>query len=151
MKNKNRSVRFAFVSSFFLFFFFTATAQTIIHGTVRSSTGELLQGITVNVKGTGKSTVTNQNGQFSIDAPSGSTLVISSVGYVTKEVSANGDNLEVQLQVGNQEMQQVVVIGYQTVRRRDLTGATGLVNASDITKNSSSTVAEAMQGLAAGV
>src|SRR5690242_15342074 len=114
MKNKKRSVRFAFVSSLFLFFVLTATAQHIVRGTVRSSTGELLQGITVNVKGTGKSTVTNQNGEFSIDAPSGSTLVISSVGYVSKEVNVSGDNVDVQLQVGNQEMQQVVVIGYQT-------------------------------------
>jgi len=151
MKNKKRAVSFLFAITL-LFIVSNAFAQHIIRGTLRSSTGEVLPGITVNVKGTSKSTVTNQSGQFSIDAPLGSTLVFSSVGFQNKEVNVtNDDALDVQMQVGNQEMQQVVVIGYQTVRRRDLTGATSVINASDITKYSANTVAEAMQGLAAGV
>jgi TonB-linked SusC/RagA family outer membrane protein len=127
-------------------------AQQVIRGTLRSPSGEPLVGATVNVKGTKTTVVTDDNGQFSINAPVGSRLVISYIGYNTQEVTVTDTNpLTVQLQASSQDMQQVVVIGYQTVRRRDLTGATSVVNVADLNKNTASTVAEAMQGLAAGV
>ncbi len=131
---------------------FSVMAQQAVSGTLRSGTGEPLAGATVSVKGTATSVTTNAAGQFTINAPAGSTLVVSYVGYTTQEVSVSGQGpLNLQLQPANQELQQVVVIGYQTVRRRDLTGAVGVINPAAANRNVANTVAEAIQGLTPGV
>jgi TonB-linked SusC/RagA family outer membrane protein len=127
-------------------------AQQPVRGTLRSSTGEPLAGATITIKGTGNSVTTDANGQFTINAPVGSILVVSYVGYSNQEVRVLDSNpLSVQLQATNQEMQQVVVIGYQTVRRKDLTGATGVVNMNDVSKITAQSVGEAIQGVVPGV
>ena len=127
-------------------------AQQAVRGTLRSTTGEPLPGATITVKGTGTSASSDVNGQFSINAPAGSTLVISYVGYATQEIVVRDANpLSIQLQASNQELQQLVVIGYQTVRKRDLTGATGIVNMTDASKVTAQSVGEAIQGLVSGV
>jgi len=126
-------------------------AQQIVRGTLRSPAGEVLAGATVTVKGTNRSVVTNVNGQFSIDAPTGSTLVISSVGFQNREVTVTGSDINETLQQTEGTLSEVVVIGYQTVRRRDLTGAVGIINPDQASRNVANTVAEAIQGLAAGV
>ncbi|MFL5739558.1 MAG: SusC/RagA family TonB-linked outer membrane protein [Flavisolibacter sp.] len=127
-------------------------AQQNIRGTLRSTTGEPLAGATIAVKGGRNSVTTDANGQFSINAPIGSTLVVSYIGYAAKEVTVVDENpLSIQIQSTNAEMQQVVVIGYQTVRRKDLTGATGIVNMADVNKISAQSVGEAIQGTVPGV
>jgi TonB-linked SusC/RagA family outer membrane protein len=127
-------------------------AQQAVRGTLRSATGDPLPGATVTIKGTGTSVTSDANGQFSINAPTGSTLVITYVGYTTQEVVVNDANpLSIQLQSSNQELQQLVVIGYQTVRKRDLTGATGIVNMTDVSKITAQSVGEAIQGVVPGV
>lgn len=127
-------------------------AQQSTRGTLRSATGEPLAGATVKVKGTNTSVTTNAAGEFTINAPVGSTLQVTYVGYTPMEVTVTGNApLNVQLQAGNQELQQVVVIGYQTVRRKDLTGATGIVNMENVNKITSQSVAEAIQGTVPGV
>ena len=129
-----------------------AWAQQSIRGTLRSSTGEPLSGATVTVRGTSISATTNAAGEFTINAPVGSTLVVSYVGFTTQEVPVQSDApLSVQLQASAQDLQQVVVIGYQTVRRRDLTGAVGVISPTAANRNVSNTVAEAIQGLTPGV
>lgn len=127
-------------------------AQQTVKGTLRSATGDPLAGATVTVKGTRTSVTTNAAGDFSINAPVGSTLVVTYVGYATREVQVTDANpLSIQLQAGNQELQQVVVIGYQTVRRRDLTGATAVVNTENTSKIVAASVAEQLQGAVPGV
>lgn len=126
-------------------------AQRVINGTLKSPTGEPLSGATVTVKGTNKSAVANSKGIFAIDAPAGSTLVISSVGYKTREILATGNSLNEILEAVDGNLTDVVVIGYQTVRKKDLTGAAGVVNMADANKISSQSVGEAIQGLVPGV
>jgi TonB-linked SusC/RagA family outer membrane protein len=126
-------------------------AQQNIRGVLRTPTGEPLVGATVAVKGSTTSTTTNSNGEFSINAPLGSTLVVSFIGYTTQEVPVTDKNLiNVQMQTSNQELQ-AVVIGYQTVRRRDLTGATGVINMNNANRVTAQSVGEAIQGLVPGV
>jgi len=127
-------------------------AQEAIKGTLRSSTGEPLSGASVSIRGTNTSVVTNSRGEFSINAPSGSVLVVTHVGYSPQEVSVTGTGpLRIELQPTNQELQQVVVIGYQTVRKRDLTGATSVINAQNTQRLASRSLPEQLQGMAAGV
>ena len=149
---KRRLLYFAFLTCLALLFSAGVMAQQLIRGTLRSSTGEPLSGATVTVKGTSNSVSTNAAGEFSINAPVGSTLVVTYVGFASQEVAVTGtDPLSIQLQASNQELQQVVVIGYQTVRRRDLTGAVGVINPTAANRNVANTVAEAIQGLTPGV
>lgn len=148
---KKRLRQLVFFMSAVLFLCASVYAQQVIKGTLRNPAGEPLAGATVTVKGTNKTTLTDANGQFSIDAPVGSTLVVSSVGFVEREIPVTGTEINETLQIGNNTMNEVVVIGYQTVRRKDLTGAVAVINPNQVTRNVASTVAEAMQGLAAGV
>lgn len=149
---KRRLLHFAFLTCLALLFSAGVMAQQMIRGTLRSSTGEPLSGATVTVKGTNNSVSTNAAGEFSINAPVGSTLVVTYVGFANQEVTVSDTNpLSIQLQASNQELQQVVVIGYQTVRRRDLTGAVGVINPAAANRNVANTVAEAIQGLTPGV
>ncbi len=134
-----------------LLFSLAVWAQHSIRGTLRTPAGDPLVGATVTVKGTNRSTVTNSQGQFSIDAASGSTLVVSSVGFQTREISVTGADIDETLSVADATLNEVVVIGYQTVRRRDLTGAVSVINPAQVNRNVANTVAEAIQGLAAGV
>src|SRR2546423_782466 len=152
MKMKKRLRHF--IMTIFAGIMLTASvyAQQIIRGTLRSASGEPLAGATVTVKGTGNSVTTDANGHFRIDAPTGSVLVFSYIGYANQEVTAaTTDAVNVQLQSTNQEMQQVVVIGYQAVRKRDLTGSTGVVDMTDASKVTAASVGEAIQGLVPGV
>jgi TonB-linked SusC/RagA family outer membrane protein len=123
-----------------------------ITGTVLDSANNPLQGATVAVRGTTRSTITNAEGNFSIDASTGEVLEISSVEYETRQITiGESSTLSITMSTSVITGQEVVVIGYQTVRRRDLTGAVSIVDPSQLTRNVSSSVAESMQGLAAGV
>jgi len=126
-------------------------AQQSVKGTLRTSAGEPLAGATVAVKGTNKVTVTDANGQFTIDAPNGSILVVSSVGYQTRELTVSGADINETLQTTNAQLNEVVVIGYQAVRRKDLTGAVSVINPQTANRNVANTVAESIQGLTPGV
>lgn len=153
MKTQKRLLlQWLFCTGVVLLFSLGVLAQQIVSGTLRSASGEPLSGATITVKGTNQSVTTDVNGRFSVNAPVGSTLVVSYVGYVTQELPANTNApMNIQLQPTGQEMQQVVVIGYQTVRKRDLTGATGIVDMTDAGKLTTASVGEAIQGLVPGV
>lgn len=149
---KRRLLHSAFLLLTAILFSAVVMAQQSVRGTLRSTTGEPLAGATVTVKGSNTSVTSNANGEFSINAPAGSTLVVSYVGYATQEVTIQNNNpVNIQLQATNQELQQVVVIGYQTVRRRDLTGATAVVNTENTSKIVAASVGEQLQGAVPGV
>ena len=127
-----------------------AFAQTAT-GVVKDKAGEPMIGVNVLVKGTANGTISDFDGNFTIsDVPSNATLVVSYIGYLTKEVKA-GQNLIVVLEEDNKTLDDVVVIGYQTVRRKDLTGAVASVSAKDIVSAPVSSVAQALQGKLPGV
>ncbi len=110
-------------------------AQNRVTGTVTDPTGKGVAGATVIVKGTNNATQTNENGEFAINAPANATLVISAVGFGTSEIAVqNRTTVPIQLATREANLNEVVVIGYGTARRRDLTGAVSSVQAKDFNK-----------------
>ena len=151
MKQKKRLLKYFFYSITLLLLGGNVFAQQTTSGTLKSASGELISGATITVKGTRKVAVADAKGSFRIEAANGSTLVISSVGYKTKEIIVTGETLNEVLDVLEGSLNDVVIIGYQTVKKKDLTGAAGVVNMADANKISSQSVGEAIQGLVPGV
>ncbi len=111
-----------------------------------------LAGASIQVKGTKTGTTTDDNGRFSISAAGNATLVISAVGFTAQEVAVNNQTtLSVTLAVDVQSLQQVVVIGYGTQKRKDITGSVSSVSAATIEKVPVISASQALQGRAAGV
>jgi len=139
----------------FCFFFISAAfAQNLaIKGKVTdAATGETLIGVSVAVKGTTNGTQTDVNGAYSVAAPSTATLVFSYIGYATQEVSVNGSNqIDVKLQAQNNQLQQVVVVGYGTQKKADVTGSIATVKGSDLASQPNSNPVSSLQGKVAGV
>lgn len=126
--------------------------EIIINGTVSASSGETLPGVSVSLKGGSKTVVTDINGRFSINVPENSVLVFNYVGYTRKEIPVySTSTVNVVLQSSDTNLNDVVVIGYQTVRRKDLTGATGSINTANTEKLVSRSLPEALQGQTPGV
>lgn len=129
-----------------------ALAQNItVKGHVVKDDGQPVSGASVQVKGSGSGTTTDANGNFSISAPSGATLVISYVGYVTKEVTATGSDLQVQLATDAKNMGEVIVVGYGSQRKRDVTGSVTTVSGSTLREVPSPNLLNQLKGRAAGV
>jgi len=127
-------------------------AQTKVSGTVNDDQGEILTGVSVLVKGTKISTTTNQDGKYQITLPAGSTtLVFSYLGYETKEATATGTDLKISLKSSVSTLNDVVVIGYGTTTKKDLTGSVGTVSISDLQKAPVKSFDEALAGRVAGV
>ncbi len=120
---------------------------------VDKATGLGLPGVTVLVKGTTTGASTDAEGNFALDAPDGNaTLVLSYVGYATQEVAVNNQQaLAITLATDNKALGEVVVVGYGTLRREDVTGAISSVKAADIRTEGSNTVTRSLQGRVAGV
>ncbi|GGZ23624.1 SusC/RagA family TonB-linked outer membrane protein [Echinicola pacifica] len=111
-----------------------------------------LPGATILEKGTNNGTVTDVNGKFSISVSEGATLVFSSVGYISQEKKvANSSSLKVSLEPDITNLEEVVVIGYGTVKKRDLTGAVTSVKSEDIRQVPAQNPLESIQGKVAGV
>ena len=128
--------------------------EVTVQGTVTDDEGSPLPGATIVVKGNSRVGVSaDANGKFSLVLPTGNeTLVISSVGFVTQEISLAGrTTLTIQLVTDTKALDEVVVVGYGTQKRSDLTGAVGSVKASEIVERPVVNVAQALQGKVAGV
>ena len=123
-----------------------------ISGTVTGKSNEPLSGATVMIKQTKKTTVTDVAGNFSIDAAPDQTLVISTIGYETREIKVNKQtNISVALNTTSTTMDDLVVVAYGTVRKKDMTGSVSVVNVDNAKKTASYDVAKLLQGQAAGV
>jgi TonB-linked SusC/RagA family outer membrane protein len=126
--------------------------RTITGRVMASDNDSTLPGTTVSVKGKNISTVTREDGSFSISVPPNSVLVFTSVGFVSQELTVGtGAVLNVRLVSSSLVLQQVVMIGYNSTKRKDLTGAVSSVSADQISKIPVTTLEQAMQGRAAGV
>lgn len=131
-----------------------AMAQNLtVKGKVSDAkTGEPLIGVTVGVKGTATGSQTDVNGAFSLSVASGTTLQVSYIGYTTQSVVVSSDApLDIKLQSSSTELAQVVVIGYGTQRKRDVTGAVASVNGDQLARQPVQTPTQALQGKVAGV
>ncbi|WP_316849430.1 SusC/RagA family TonB-linked outer membrane protein [Pedobacter agri] len=123
-----------------------------ITGTVKAASGETLPGVSVSVKGGGRAVVTDAAGKYSISVPEGATLVFNYIGFTAKEVVVGSNPvINVTLESSDTALDDVVVIGYQTIRRKDLTGATGSVSTGNTEKLVSRSLPEALQGQTPGV
>ena len=127
-------------------------AQSTIQGTVNDELGEPIIGASVKVQGTNDGAITDLNGSFSVKASSNATLTISYVGYLTQNVKVAGKtNITVVLKEDAQMLNDVVVVGYGTMKKSDITGSVVSVNTEDMMKRAPVNVAQGLQGAAPGV
>ncbi len=142
---------------FFLVFLlssFTVMAQSFsVSGKVTDDGGKALEGATVLEKGTRTSTTTNKDGVFQLNVSSGkATLVVSFVGHDPKEIKVNNQNqLNATLTTTNDVLTDVVVIGYATVKKKDVTGSVSGINQKEIRSRPVDNALQAMQGKVSGV
>ena len=129
-------------------------SQTIkTQGQVVDEQGEPLIGVNVMVKGSRTGAVTDLDGKFQLEVPANATLVISYVGYKSREVAVRSRAIldAVQLSPDNHVLDQVVVVGYGTQKKADLTGSVSIVNAEDLKKVSNSNISTMLEGKVPGV
>ena len=125
-----------------------------VTGTVTDPTGEPLIGVSVQVKGAKQGAITDFDGNFKLaNVPEGSTLVFSYIGYVTEEARVGAGNapLKITLREDAQSLEEVVVIGYGSVKKKDITGSVATVDADALVAVPVASAVEALQGKLAGV
>lgn len=126
--------------------------QITVQGIVKDQTGETVIGASVMEKGTTNGTITGIDGDFSLNMSSNGTLVVSFVGYKTQEVQVKGQKqLQVVLSEDAEMLDEVVVIGYGTMKKSDLTGAVSSIGNKDIKDSPVSNLGQAIQGKISGV
>ena len=131
---------------------FSGMDRELIKGTVKDETGSPLPGAAVLVKGTNTGTITDLEGNFSVDVKSDAILVISYLGYTPKEVSVAGQSfLTIQLEPESSQLNEIVVVGYGTQKRSDVTGAIGSVKRESFNKGVITNPVDLLQGKVAGV
>lgn len=131
----------------------TQPGDIIVKGKVVDENGEPLTGATVQQKGTSKGIITDFDGNFSLSVPSDATLTISFIGYKSIDVAVGGKTElgKITLISELKELEQVVVIGYGTQRKVDLTGSVAIVNTEEMKKVSKSNISTMLEGKVAGV
>lgn len=147
--------RFVFTLGLALFFSTVYAQPTVnVSGYITSQTGEPLPGVSVVVKESGKATTTAADGRFEIIVPANSILNISYVGYIAKTIkigNSSEPNLKIQLITNKNELEQVVVVGYGTRKKSDVTGAITSISEQAIKDVPASNLASALQGQGAGI
>ena len=131
-----------------------AQAQTgVLRGRVTEEGGEAIAGATVSIKGTTRGTFTDGDGRYEISATAGETLVYSFVGYTTKEYKlvAGITTYDVALASSSQILEEIVVVGYGTQKKRDVTGSVVSVNEATLREVPAANLQQALQGRAAGL
>jgi TonB-linked SusC/RagA family outer membrane protein len=151
--NSKRLLPWAFIPVLLLLISQTVLAQTkVVSGKVRDSRGNAVIGASVVVKGTQTGGTTDATGAFSFAAPeSATTLTVSAVGFTTIDVPISGGTIDVVMEETTVDLNEVIVVGYGTARRRDVTGSVQSVKAKDFNKGVIVSPDQAIQGKAAGV
>ncbi len=127
-------------------------AQETVSGKVTDAEGVPVSDVSVQIKGTTKLTVTNRKGDYSIAAPGSGVLIFTSVGYTAREIALTGSKtIDVTLLVSNTDIDEVVVIGYGTQRKRDLTGAVSSVKTKDLVMSTGPEIGSMLRGKVAGL
>ena len=126
--------------------------KKIITGTVVDPNGEAVIGANVLVKGTTNGTITDMDGKFSLEVPEGAMLLVSYIGYGDYETKVgNQSNLSITLKEDSKALDEVVVVGYGTMKKKDLTGAVGAVKGDDLASRRTTQLSTALQGATSGV
>jgi len=126
--------------------------ETKVSGKITSSLGEVLQGVSVKVKGSSLGTQTDANGNFTLTVPDNAVLVISYVGYVQQEISVSGrTSVNITLVASTAKLDEVVVIGYGTATKRDLTGSIVKIEGKEVADKPNTNPVSSLQGKVAGL
>jgi len=131
----------------------SAVTDRALRGTIKDETGNELPGVSIILKGTQQGTVSDANGNYELTIPDDNTvLVFSFVGFISQEVTVGTrTRLDVTLQTDTKALEEIVVIGYGTARKSDLTGAVGSVKAEQLQERPSPSLNQALQGKVSGV
>ncbi len=137
----------------FLVFSLVSSAQDkVVSGRVTDTAGRGIPGVSVSVRGlASRGTTTTSNGDYSLSVPANATLVFSSVGYGTQELPIGNGSVNVSLQATAGNLNEIVVVGYGTARRRDLTGSVATVSSKDFQRGQITTPEQLIAGKVAGV
>ena len=126
--------------------------QRIVSGLVISSDDNLpLAGVSVLIKGTTQGTVTDANGNFSVAATENNVLVFSFIGFITQEIQAKSSIINVTMYVDLEELEEVVVVGYGTIKKVNLTGSVSTIDTKEFASRPITQTSQALQGKMAGV
>jgi len=151
-KKINLHARLAFTVLLLAIFSLTANSQSKVFGKVTGPDGKPVFGASVTVKSTNTATSTAQDGTFNITLPAGKkTLVISYVGFEVSEVTVTGNNVDVTMRTQTTTLNEVVVTGYSSQRKKDITGSVAVVNVNNLKSVPGGTIESLLQGQAAGV
>lgn len=131
------------------------TSQSGTHnlvGSVADENGEAVIGASIRVKGSNAGTVTDALGKFSLTTKPDAILIVSFIGYISQEVAVNGRNsISVKMKEDTKKIDEIVVVGYGTQKKSDLTGSIAVVNTKEIAKAATNDVTKALQGKVAGL
>lgn len=128
-----------------------AFAQNTVTGIVKDQSGDPLIGVSVVEKGTTNGNITDADGKYSIKVDQGKTLVFSYIGYVTQEIKVTSNSLNVELKEDNQLLDEVVVIGYGSLQRKDVTSSITSVKAEDMNVGAYTEPGQLLQGKVPGL
>lgn len=161
IKNKSHIMKIFKIKAFFILlslcvFPITLTAQHttgfVVRGVVEDESGIPLVGANIVEKGTTVGTIADIDGKFNLTvSKKGTVLTVSFLGYVTKEIEANLTSLKITLTESSKQLDEVVVVGYGTMRKRDVTGAISSLSSNEIEQKIPTNVFDALQGQVAGV
>lgn len=146
-----RGIRFALAVSL-LFLGQTVMAQSTVTGTVSASNGQPIPGVNVMIKGTTKGVSTDVKGTYKISATPQTTLLFTGLGYTEQQILVGAKTtIDVVLTESSQIIEDVVVVGYTPMKRRDLTGAVGSVNSDILATQAQTSAALSLRGQVAGM
>jgi len=150
-QNLRRVISSAAVWCSVMFLSVSAMAQGVSGTVSDAASGELLPGVSVTIQGTSTGTVTDMMGKYSINASNGQSLMFSLFGYQTQVAEVSGSSVNVSLKADRQQLEEVVVIGYGTQKKKDLTGSSAQVSAEDFNGGVVTSPELLIQGKAAGI
>lgn len=129
-----------------------AQEELSVSGIVSDEKAEAFPGVTIRIKGSGKGTISDVNGKFTIKATKGSILQFSAIGYEPLELPVESSSTQnISLRISSKDLDQVVVVGYGTSRKVDITGSTSSVKGEELARQPVMTPTQALQGKMAGV
>lgn len=148
----SKNVRRKMLSSIFLLLIGTyAFAQRVVTGIVTDQTGFPLIGVNVVEKGTANGCVTDIDGKYSLTIVDGKIMVFSYIGFLTQEIKADRDVIDIKMKEDNETLEEVVVIGYGSMQRKDITSSITTVKAEDLNVGVYTSPAQLLQGKVPGL